>query len=208
MSPEEQDDERFFAELAGRTPEQAEPSRGAAALRNALQTQIETIRAAEQNAVDDLSSDERARMEEVKRQLLAAGVFKGASTREHRGLNWLRTVWLGSAWPQWLTVAASIVIVTGVVFELMLPTPPIPEIERGAAEPVLWTSNAAATAQQLAADLNRAGAEAVAIQIHRTEWSVRIDKIENRAAVSKTLAHAGVERTGDRIDRVIVRERR
>lgn len=216
---QEEDAERFFADLAGRARQTLEQPKGAAAVRTALQAQIETIRDAERAAVEDLSAEERARMDAIKRRLLAEGVFSGPSRDPaasphapgvQRALEWLRSALGGSGWPRWVTVAASLLIVCGVILQLALPPSTPPDVERGAVEPIVWAADAAAAAQRLAAALHRAGAEALVVRIDQTEWVVRIDNSDtgNRAAVLEALAGAGIDVDGDPPDRVIVRERR
>lgn len=202
----QEDTDAFFERLVSRPlNDGSTPHPGITALRDALRAQIETMRSAETTTEADLDPEERARMAEIKQQLLDRGflVAPVASTpsrlmnrpsllqRAGRAL-------LGRGWQRPAAVASLLLAVLVIVVKIALPPAQEETIIRGTTTPVIVAPDPAAVAESLAEQLRTTGAEVLIVQINAKEWSLRIDvpRSGNLSAAQKILRDAGIPVVG------------
>ena len=183
MSQEEDKTNDFFDVLAGKVPpNNIAPSSGGKVVGEALRAQIETINASKKARRDDLSVEEKRTMDALKQQLLdkgLIGVVSGTIPSEQPGTGVSRLKrrlarGFDRGWERPLALAASIVFVVAITVLLMIPSD-TDIIVRGGATPVVLVSDPKATIDKLTAELRKAGAEIIVVQINEFEWLIRID---------------------------------
>lgn len=214
------DDEvdRFYDVAAGRR----DGLPGAQSLRDALLAEARTVREAENETVDQLSSAQRAQMDAIRLRLMQAGVFAPAAPSHQPSrtartgsapasllAQWTRWA-LGDGWYRPVALAAALMLCTAVVWRML---PPVgdseSEVMRGGATTAIAVDDAAATARQLRERLVAAGAEVVSAPLSPSEWVLQVDVPEGADAgpVRRILTDAGVSLDGAPPFEVTVRQR-
>lgn len=204
----------FFETLAGRANGQA----AGKAMREALQAEAKTIQGAENSSLKDLSKEELRAMEVIKQKLIADGVFRPQATGSElveystapkpvpssitpQSMFDLMVKFIfGHSWQRPLAMVASVLMVSLVVLRggMWAPQDDAPDVYRGAPKTVIVVPNPEATARQLTARLNEAGADAIAVQINTTEWSVSVELVDTSKLelVQQILGETGASAEG------------
>jgi hypothetical protein len=210
MIREEENTNAFFEQLQGKPPTDGRsPRPGIAALRDALQAQIATMRSAETATAADLTSEEKEHMDALKQRLINQGLLgvpvtpvvantKSQIVKQPSLLQRIGEALLGDSWYRPVAFAASMVF--GVLVVLKVAFPPSIDIatqvnvERGADTPVIVAPDPAAATKSLDAKLTDAGAKVITTNINAKESSMHIDVPEtgNLVAVKKILSDAGI----------------
>lgn len=206
MSRDDDDTNAFIEQLKGKQPTDGHaPSPGIAQLRDALQAQIDTQRTAEKATVADFDQQELERMAELKQLLIDRGLLGSTNTKKisritpSRLLQRLSDTLHADNWYRPLAMAASLVLVIGIVVMIVLPPNQDQDTVRGSdTTPVLVVADPQATIETLTKQLEQAGAEVLPVQINDHEWSLQIDvpsKVE-ATAIQNILNNYGVKVEG------------
>ncbi len=223
-APEE---DHFYEVLAGR----AQGHAGAEAMRDALETEAQTINEAESARADELSVQEKSKMDAIKQQLIDQGAFaspispaldrhreqrrrKKSSNNDEQTLPNKLVQWLfGHNWQRPMFIAASMLIATVVVMQTLPKGGDDVESNaiRGKAEASIAVDDPALAAKSLKDQLVSIGAEVILVQINDDEWAIQVGmgKESNQASVKQLIRDKGFVIHGEMpYDLVLRRQRR
>lgn len=199
--PDDQDNteaERFFETLAGRNDEHP----GARRLREAIVAETAIVREAEAAAAS-MTAEQRAGMETVRQRLIAAGVFAempAPKSTSPMGATGRLGNWLFGSGMRTMAFAASVLLVSLVALRVVMVEPPesMQETYRGAEESVIVAADPQDAALRLAARIEAAGGQAIAVQINATTWavSVEVEDISHLEGVKEVLRETGIKTEG------------
>jgi hypothetical protein len=224
------DAERFFETLAGR--EDAHP--GAVAMRCALLAEAETLReVAQESRQHLLAPAAQAKMDDIKRQLIAEGVLSDSvQLPQPRGLEGGITQpvrssagpslaealverlrhWVGGSWQRPLALTAAVLMAAVAVLQFQGNGDESlrPDELRGAPAHELQVDDVEATMARLQATLSAAGADVAAAQLNASTWTleVRVEGVSRTETVVQLLERAGFKNLESSPYRLTVRAKR
>lgn len=201
--------ERFFEALAGREA----GLEGAEHLRTAILAEEGTLREAETATANEIPAEEIRRLNEVKAQLLASGIFSAMPTvdpahkdnstaRNASGfLAWLKDM-LAAHRLAPLAVAATVILAVLVSLQFQQEaTTDLNEADvvRGGEALVLRVENPAQTVAQIKHSLEPRGVEVIAVQLNERMWAVQLNPSDqaHKKQTTETLAELGIKADGD-----------
>lgn len=189
--------ETFFETLAGR--EQGLPG-------------TEVLREAEGASTEELSADERAKMDALKHRLVFSGVLptttrstrpvilplpvsgKSTSSTSNDLLTGLGGLVFGGNLQRLVAIAASLLLVSLVAIKVGMPSKPtVKDVMRGDSVLLIFTDDAGLTVVELEKKLVPVGSDVFRVQINDAEWvlEVNIPKLEQHTQVKHVLRDAG-----------------
>lgn len=218
MSRDDQKTDELFDRLAGKIPrDNTDSNLGAQVLRDAIRAQIDTQRAAELASSDDLSAEQKAKMDVIKHQLLAQGLIGVASSSDSSSTNksnWLRRLQqliFATGWERPVALAMSMVFVITIGVQLGLSPNLEPDIiVRGGATPEIIAPNATKFSEKLAKSLRELGAKVLIVKINADDLTMRVDvpKAIDLSTIKKLFEDNGIKLEGYPPYRLTVKQAR
>lgn len=208
MNPAEQaDSERFFEVLAGREG----GMNGAEHLRVAILAEARTLQEADKATAADIPAVEMQRLDDLKAQLLASGVFSALPTAsanadtspQHKSgglMAWLKEV-LATHRLAPLAVAATVTLALLVTYQQQLESPSgvnEADVVRGGEEIVLRVDNPPETVGRIQRALEQQGIEVIAVQLNDRMWAIQVNpaNLPQKEAAKAALTELGVKTNG------------
>lgn len=210
MNPDQLPDaERFFEALAGREA----GLDGAEHLRTAILAEERTLIEAETVTANEIPAEEMRRLDEVKAQLLASGIFsaippvdpahKENSIARNAGgfLARLKDMFAAHRLAP-MAVAATVTLAVLVTFQYQQDaTTGLNETDvvRGGEALVLRVENPAQAVAQIRHSLEPRGVEVIAVQVNERMWAVQLNPLDKPQIkhTTETLAELGIKADGN-----------
>lgn len=206
MSRDDQQTDKLFDRLAGTTAQKNNESNlGSEVLRDAIRAQIETQRVAEKMICDDLSAEQKLKMDAIKQQLLAQGLIGVASTSNSNSKNnnnWIQRLHkliFDTGWERPIAFAMSMLFVITIGIQVGLsPDQESNIIVRGGTTPEIIAPNAIKYSEELAESLRKIGAKVLIVKINADDLSMRVDvpSAVDLSSIKKLFSDYGIELKG------------